>query len=209
MAELVILKNILVALALGALIGLEREYARYKKRGHEYAGIRTFPLIALFGFLSAYFGDLYSVWILGIGILLIGLLVVIAYFLMNRRTRHYIGATTEVAGFIMFFIGALCYYDELALAAVITVVMAVILYARSMLHHFAKRMTPQELRDTIKFAVIALVILPFLPNKGYGPLELFNPFITWLMVVFISGISFIGYILMKWIGERGIAVTGL
>lgn len=209
MAELVILKNILVALALGALIGLEREYARYKKRGHEYAGIRTFPLIALFGFLSAYFGDLYSVWILGIGILLIGLLVVIAYFLMNRRTRHYIGATTEVAGFIMFFIGALCYYDELALAAVITVAMAVILYARSMLHHFAKRMTPQELRDTIKFAVIALVILPFLPNKGYGPLELFNPFITWLMVVFISGISFIGYILMKWIGERGIAVTGL
>lgn len=209
MFELFIIKNFLVALALGALIGLEREYARHKKRGHDYAGIRTFPLIALFGALSAYFGDTVSVWILVVGILLIGLLVVVAYFLMNKGTRKYIGATTEIAGFITFFIGALCYYNELALAAVLTIIMTIILYARSMLHHFAEKIKKQELADTLKFAVVVFVILPFLPNKGYGPLELFNPFIIWLMVVFISGISFSGYILMKWIGERGITFTGI
>ena len=70
-------------------------------------------------------------------------------------------------------------------------------------------MKSEELADTLKFAVIAFVILPFLPNQSYGPLELFNPFIVWLMVVFISGISFAGYILMKWFGEKGIALAGI
>jgi uncharacterized membrane protein (DUF4010 family) len=77
------------------------------------------------------------------------------------------------------------------------------------LHKFAEKISPKEMASTLKFAVIAFVILPFLPNKGYGPLEIFNPFIIWLMVVFISGISFFGYVLMKWFGERGITLAGI
>ena len=61
--ELGLFINFLVALALGALIGLEREYATYKKRGHDFAGIRTFPLISLFGAMTAYLGMRYSIWI--------------------------------------------------------------------------------------------------------------------------------------------------
>jgi len=209
MVELILIKNFLIALALGALVGLEREYHRYKKHGHDYAGIRTFPLIALFGSLCAYFSELISPWVLLIGILLIGALILIAYFTVSKTTHQYMGATSEIAGFIVFFIGALSYYGETTFAAIITIVMTIILYARSMLHKFAKKINDQELADTLKFAVVAFVILPFLPDKGFGPHEIFNPYIIWLMVVFISGISFFGYILMKWVGEKGIALAGI
>ena len=60
MIDLNLLQQFIVALALGGLIGLEREYARYKKKGNDFAGIRTFPLIGLFGAISAYLGDKYS-----------------------------------------------------------------------------------------------------------------------------------------------------
>lgn len=209
MVDISILQNFLVAIALGALIGLEREYARYKKRGHDYAGIRTFPLIALFGALSAYLGETISPWILVLGIILIGAMIVVSYFAVTVKAKKYLGATSEVAGFLTFFIGVISYYGELTLAIILAVIITIILYSRSVLHHFAEHIKKQELADTLKFAVIAFVILPFLPNKGYGPYQIFNPYIIWLMVVFISGISFAGYIMMKWFGERGIELSGI
>jgi uncharacterized membrane protein (DUF4010 family) len=209
MMELSTLQYFLISLALGALIGLEREYARYRKKAHEYAGIRTFPLIALFGTLSAYLGELISPWIVIVGIFMVGLLIIVAYFSITRKSSQYVGATSEVAGFLTFFIGVLCYYGEITFAITLAVIITIILYARSILHHFAKKISKQEMADTLKFALVAFVILPLLPNKGYGPLEMFNPYIIWLMVVFISGISFAGYVLMKWFGERGITLAGI
>lgn len=208
MAEVELIRVFLIAIALGALIGLEREYARYRKHGPVYAGIRTFPLISLFGALCAYFGDIISPWILVSGILLTGVLIIAAYFETAEKTRS-VGATSEIAGFITFFIGVLSYYNEIKLASIIAIAMAVILYARSLLHNFARKMKRAELADTLKFAVVAFVILPFLPNKGYGPLEFFNPYTFWLLVVFMLGISFVGYIFMRWLGEKGITMTGL
>ena len=209
MSGLALISNFLLALALGALIGLEREYARYRKHAHDYAGIRTFPLIALFGALSAYFGDMLNPWILIAGILLMGALIIISYFVLSRGNRKFHGATSEVAGLLTFFIGVLAYFEEIQLAVVLTVMITIILYSRSMLHHFAQHLKKEEMKSTLIFVVIAFVVLPFLPNKGYGPYQLFNPFLFWLMVVFISGISFIGYILMKWVGEKGVGLTGI
>src|SRR3989344_1686298 len=209
MVDVSVMQNFLVALALGALIGLEREYARYRQRGYEFAGIRTFPLISLFGALCAYLGDSVSIWILLIGMMIIGMLTVIAYFTINKRMPQDVGATTEVAGILTFLIGALSYYQEITFAVILAVTIAVILFARSILHSFAKKIQKQEIADTLKFAVVAFVILPFLPNKGYGPFEVFYPFLIWLIVVFISGISFAGYIIMKWFGERGLRIAAL
>ena len=203
------LQNFLIALGLGALIGLEREYARFKKRTHDYAGIRTFPLIALFGALSAYLGDLISPWVLVAGILLGGVLVIMAYFMIAKGSKVHFGATSEMAGFLVFFLGVLAYYNEITFAIILAVAVTIILYARSILHHFAEKIKKQEMADTLKFAVIAFVILPLLPNQGYGPHEMFNPYVIWLMVVFISGIGFAGYVLMKWFGEKGITLAGI
>lgn len=207
MIEIVLIQRFFIALALGLLIGLEREYARYKERGHEYAGIRTFPLITLFGALAAYLGQLISVWILLLGMLLVGILIIIAYF--GVKDKKHIGATTEIAGLLAFFIGVLTYYGEISLAVILTIIIAVILYARSMLHHFAERISQKELGSTLTFAVIAFIVLPFLPDQGYGPYELFNPYLIWLMVVLISGIGFTGYALMKWYGEKGMVLAGI
>ncbi len=204
-----LIQNFVIALILGALIGLEREYARYHKRGHDYAGIRTYPLISLFGALSAFVADLSSVWILVAGTVLMGSLIVIAYNSMNAIERNHMGVTSEVAGFLAFFIGILSYYGEFSLAAMIAITITIILYARSILHGFAKKLKSGEMRDTLKFAVVAFVILPFLPDKGFGPHGIFNPYVIWLMVVFISGIGFVGYIFMKWFGEKGVTLAGI
>src|SRR3990167_10019855 len=117
MAELALIGNFILALALGALICLEREYARYKKHTHNYAGIRTFPLIALFGALSAFLGELLNPWILVMGILLMGTLISISYFVLSRKRYH--GATSEVAGFLTFFLGVLAYLGEIQLAVLL------------------------------------------------------------------------------------------
>ena len=209
MAEISLAVSFLVVLALGALIGLEREYATYKKRGHDFAGIRTFPLIALFGALSAYLGNLYSIWIFVTGIIITGAMVIMAYFVISKTGKKHIGVTSEISAILTFFIGALVIYNELTLAVILTVIITIILFARSVLHQFAKKMEPKEMASTLKFAVVAFIILPFLPNQGYGPLEMFNPYVIWLMVVFISGIGFLGYIAMKWFGERGITLAGI
>ncbi len=207
--EWIVFQNFLIALALGTLIGLEREYARYKKHGHDYAGIRTFPLICLFGALSAYFAQIISVWILIISLILMGIMITLAYIKISKNKFGQVGLTSEIAGFITFLIGVLCSFQQILIAVSLSVIMTIILYYKAGMHHLAQKMTQREMTDTLKFALIGLVILPLLPNKGYGPYEIFNPYIIWLMVVFVSGISFIGYILIKWLGERGIILTGI
>ena len=147
MIEDLLIKNFLIAIALGSLIGLEREYAKLKRKGHAYAGIRTFPLISLFGAISAYLGELITPWILVANMFLMGLLIISAYFAVSGKSLKYLGATSEVAGFLTFFIGVLAYYGEVKFAIMIAIVITVILYARSMLHHFAKRIKAGELLE--------------------------------------------------------------
>ncbi len=210
MVEFLVIQRFLLALALGAFMGLEREYTKYKKGGeHPYAGIRTFPLIALFGALAAYLGDTVHLWILFISLFLLGVLVIVAYYSISKQEKSHAGATSEIAGFLAFFIGILTYYGELSFAVSLTIVVTLIMYARSFLHGFAQKITSKEMQSTIAFAVIAFVILPFLPNRWFGPQEIFNPYILWLMVVLISAISFVGYVLMKWFGERGVTLAGI
>ena len=209
MVDVVVLQNFFLALGLGGLIGLEREYALYHQRGHKFAGIRTFPLITLFGALSGLMADLISPWVLLVSMVMVGVLIIIAYYASQNHNRKHIGATSEMAGFLAFFIGILAYYGEYTLSISLTVIITLVLYARSLLHHFAEKITRKEMLDTLIFILIAFVILPILPNQWYGPLGIFNPYILWLMVVLISGISFVGYVLLKWFGEKGIALAGL
>lgn len=209
MVELILFQHFLIAIALGALIGLERERSKFTRKNAAYAGIRTYPLIALFGALSAFVAELVSPWILVINTLILGSLIVAAYYITTDRKRKHFGATSEFAGLLTFFIGVLAYYNEILFATVLAITITFILYLRDPLHKFAQHLKRGELEDTLKFVVIAFVILPFLPNQGFGPLELFNPYIIWLMVVFISGISYIGYFFMKWFGEKGIELAGI
>lgn len=207
MTDYQLIVNFLVALALGLLIGLEREYTQAKGGVRKYGGIRTFPLIALLGALAGFFGERYSIGIAVVTLASVAALIIIShYFFSARKGRP--GMTTEVAGLVTFFIGLLSYLGFLLLAVILGVLMTLLLYERIMLHTFVARIKREELHSTIKFAIIAFVVLPVLPDTAFGPFEFFNPRNIWLMVVLVSGISFLGYILVRWLGDRGVEVGG-
>jgi len=199
-----------VALLIGILIGLEREHAFSHPDVEPYAGVRTFALIALLGCISALAVDVTgSPWPLIGMVLILGLLTAIAYGI--TAWRRDIGLTTEVSALVTVLIGALCYWNYLALAVAIAVTTTVLLSLKLELHAFAHKITQSDVYATLKFAVITAIVLPILPNQSYGPppFDVLNPYRIWLMVVLISGISFAGYILIKVVNPRmGIGLTG-
>jgi len=204
--DVLLILKFLIALALGALIGIERER---KKEGAEFAGVRTFILIAILGTLSAYLSqDFPYFWMVSLAGLVV--LVGLSYLVTTRRNGD-VGITTEIAAFLTFVLGMLCFSDEgMLMAPIFAIIITTLLAIKPHLHQFAHRVSEKELINTLKFLIIAFVILPLLPDEVMGPLAVFNPFQIWLMVVFISAISFTGYILMKFIGpEKGLGVTGI
>jgi len=196
------------ALAIGALIGLEREHSHRKANEELFAGVRTFPLIALMGCLAALMSEQLGAWPF-VGVMAIfGLLVTVAYFVESKYGDT--GLTTEVSALVTFLVGALCYLDYLPLAVAIAVAMTLLLSLKPEIRSLAYNLTQEDIYATLKFAVVSAIVLPVLPNQAFGPLDVLNPYKIWLMVVFISGISFLGYLLIKIVGpEQGIGLTGL
>ncbi len=223
-----------VALVIGVLVGLQREYAyvgatqsgggaedeegepkkkgRKKKKSTElFAGVRTFSLFALVGCAAAMLSDVMgSPWPYVVASLTLGGMIAVAYFMEAKAGET--GLTTETAAILTFLTGALSYWEQTKLATALAVVMAVLLSLKPELHRLARNLTREDIYATLKFAVITAIVLPILPNRSYGPppLDVLNPYNIWLMVVFISGLSFLGYVLIKVVGtEHGITLTGL
>ncbi|MBN2422721.1 DUF4010 domain-containing protein [Candidatus Woesearchaeota archaeon] len=204
-----IIQRFLISLALGALIGIEREKTQQARKQRDIAGIRTFMIISLLGTITAYLSSIYSQWILIIGTLCFSLFILTGYYLSSVMKKD-IGLTTELSAIVAFLIGVLVFVTPREIPIILTIAVTLILSFRIPLHHFVRQLKRKEFYDTIKFIIVAFVILPLLPNQYFGPYNAFNPYEIWLMVVFVSGISFVGYILMKYIGARqGIELTGL
>ena len=200
-----------VALAIGFMIGLQREYAFRSVERELVAGERTFALMGLVGALAAMSADVIDSPIAFLGvILLVGIFTSIAYFVDAWRGQ--VGLTTEVAILITFLIGALCYWNYLTLAAALGIATTVLLSLKIETDRLVKALTREDIFAVLQLAVISIIILPILPNESLlpPPFDVLNPFKVWLMVVFISGINFLGYISIKFVGpERGIGITGL
>lgn len=195
---------LLIAFGIGILIGLEREQSESAGR---FAGIRTFPLVALLGAVTQLFFP--SLLPLLFGMFL--LLVVIAY-ISKVVIEGDIGMTTAIATILTFVYGAMTVHSEegLTLAIVLGTVTAALLAVKDPMHDLAGRIGPHELRATLKFLIIALVVLPLLPDAELDVLFGLNPRFVWLMVVFVSGLGFLGYVLAQILGpQMGIGLTGL
>ncbi|NND70457.1 MAG: MgtC/SapB family protein [Rhodothermales bacterium] len=200
------------AFVIGLLVGLQREYAK----GHEveedlFAGARTFTLLSLAGAAGAYLALVAGTMsILVVTLAILGVMVTIAYLVASQAGE--LGQTTEVAAIVISIAGALCILGDVTLAVAIAVATTVLLSLKLQTESLAKSLTEEDVYASLKFAVITVIVLPILPRTGYGP-EPFNalvPFNIWLMVVFISGISFLGYILIKIVGpRRGVGITGV
>ena len=197
------------ALLIGALIGLEREHVQQREGFQEFGGIRTFSLMCLLGAAAAYFSETQGATVFMAAYLGVILLVWAGYLSEAWRGEEE-GITTEVAALMMPLLGAMMIWGRAEIGAALGVIVALILSLKPTLHSLARRMSAGDLRATLEFALISAVILPLLPNRGFGPFGVLNPFQIWLLVVFVSGIGFLGYILMKLLGaERGIGLTGI
>lgn len=195
---------LLVALGIGALIGLERQ--RSESAG-SFAGVRTFPLIALLGALTQLFFPSLLPIVFGMFLLL----VVIAY-VSKIVIEGDVGMTTAIATILTFVYGAMTVHSDegFTLAIALGTVTAALLAVKDPMHNLAGQIGPAELRAALKFLLIALVVLPLLPDTDLDILLGLNPRFVWLMVVFVSGLGFLGYVLTKLLGpQRGIGVTGL
>lgn len=197
------------ALLIGALIGIEREFVQQRSGERDFAGIRTFSLMALLGAVSAYFSQQFGPVIFVAAFIGMALLVLISH-IGNIYREDAEGITTEVVALIVPLLGAMVIWGEVELAAALGVITALILALKPLLHDIARRMSAEDMRATLEFALITAVVLPWLPNQSYGPFGLINPFQIWTLVVFVSGIGFLGYILINILGaEQGVGLTGV
>jgi uncharacterized membrane protein (DUF4010 family) len=200
-----------IALAIGFMIGLQREYAFQSAKRELVAGERTFALMGIAGALAAMSAEvLASSLAFFVVVLLLGLFTAIAYFIDAWHGQ--VGLTTEVAILITILCGALCYWNYLALAAALGIATTVLLSLKLETDRLVRALTREDIFAALQLAVISAIILPILPNESLlpPPFDVLNPFEIWLIVVFISGINFLGYVSIKIVGpERGIGLTGL
>nr|HID12508.1 MgtC/SapB family protein [Anaerolineae bacterium] len=195
-----------LALLVGLLMGLEREHRRQEREAAHFAGIRTFPLIALLGCTAAMLSAQGQTWLFAVGFAGLSALILAVYTVSTYRGDP--GMTTEVAALLIYLIGGLIYWDQIWLAVTLGVAATALMALRPTLHELAARIEREDIYATLKFAVVSAVILPLLPDRAYGPLQVLNPFRMWLMVVFISAVSFAGYVAIKLLGpRRGIGLT--
>jgi uncharacterized membrane protein (DUF4010 family) len=210
--DLIIFQQLGVATALGALIGLEREHKHQLRHALEknhdtFGGIRTFALIGLTGALS-YFLSTYSIIVSAVISAAILILIISSYIISSQKYGN-LGVTSEVASILVYIIGILCGMDLFFEATTVAFLVLMFLLLKKPLHKWAKEIKFQEMFSTLEFMLIAFVVLPLLPNEGFGPYEFFNPYVIWLLVVFVSGISFASYVGIKLLGaKRGLNVTG-
>jgi uncharacterized membrane protein (DUF4010 family) len=193
----------LAALLIGLLLGLDRERAQ---RGQVvvFAGIRTFPLVALCGYLGALGGQ--NGLPLLLPAVLLGLVALaVASFARNPDG----GATTEVAMVLTALLGALVAWGQAPVAASLAVIAAVLLALRDPLHRLAKGLTEDEVLAVLKFAVVAVVLVPLLPRAAMGPYGAIVPHSIGVLVVLLTAVSLAGYMLVRWLGQRaGWALAG-
>ncbi len=182
----------LVALAIGLLLGFERERSHHRELS---AGSRSFALLALAGAVAASF----DTWAVVVGLVVFGALLAFAYF---RTSDEDPGTTTEIAALVAYLLGALA-YSRPALSVALAVIVVGLLISKTRIHRFARKIVSEvEMEDAIKFFVVAFVVLPLLPDQPIGPYGVLNPAKIWLLVVLLTGIGWVGYIGVRALGPR-------
>ncbi|MGM0690461.1 MAG: MgtC/SapB family protein [Pseudomonadota bacterium] len=199
-----------IALLLGAVIGLERGWSRRKdEAGSRIAGLRTHALVGLLGGLAGLLSETLTGWAFPALLLVVAALAIVAW-----RTRaelvHNLSITDSVGLLIAFCTGAIAVAVDLVIATATAVVTAMILDNKEEIHGLLQKLEARELDAALKLLLITAVMLPLLPNEGFGPGGVLNPYQIWWMVVLIASISFVGYFAIRVGGtEKGVLFTSL
>lgn len=195
--------NLVVALGIGLLIGAERERSKGSGPDRSPAGIRTFAIAAMLGGVSIM---LYE-WLLFVVVFGVIVFTATSYY---SRSNQDPGLTTEIALVLTVILGSLAISD-MALAAALGVMLAILLAAKAPMHGFVKHVITQaELNDLLILAAATLIILPIVPNQFIGPFAAINLRYLWLIVIFVMLIGAISHIALRLLGGRiGLPIVGL
>lgn len=211
MEPLSVIGDLAIALGCGAVIGFERGwYQRELAEGTRPAGIRTFSLIGLIGGVAGLAGgSAGSPWPLAAAVLAVVLLLGLGYWRAATHDND-LSLTTVIAGVLTVLLGGVATMGHALPAAMVAVVATVILSVKPLTHRLLRRVEAVEMAAVLRLLLISVVILPVLPDEGYGPYQALNPFELWLMVVAISGLSFLGYVAIR-LGDsgRGVLFAGV
>lgn len=200
-------QSLALSLALGAIVGLERQSHYDPEQSTEPIGVRTFALASLLGTISVLAAPMSPAlpWIIGLGYLAL----VLAFLFFEAQEREgKPGITTQISALLVYAVGVLV-PSEPVLAAVSGVIVVGVLSVKEWTHRLVENLTDEEVEGTVKFLLISVVVLPILPTRPVDPWGIYHPQEIWFLVVLISGISFIGYFAIRFFGrDRGIALTG-
>lgn len=216
-ADIVLVRDFAIALAIGALVGVEREKHR-ERSGHGAAGLRSFMLITETGALSAWLGQqLAAPWLVAVVLLALALV-------MGPLTRRVAdganpgtdvgheraGITTSIAALTVFLLGAVTLYGHAELAVALAITTSAILAFREPMHGLVRKIATDDIYAALKLLIATFIVLPLIPNRTLDPWGAFNPFQLWSLVIIISALSLVGYVAMRWLGSgRGTALTAL
>lgn len=173
------------------------------------AGLRTFSLIGLTGGVLASLGSVLAPWALGAGLLGLAALLTVSYR-ESVRADGDLSATTAVAAVLTMSLGALAASGYAVSALAAAVVAAVLLDYKSTLHGWLRLVERRELRAALQMGVLSIVVLPLLPDEGFGPHGVLNPYRLWWAVVLLAALSLAGHVAMRMSGpQRGLLLTGI
>lgn len=201
------LPEFLLALAIGLLMGLERE-----RNPNTKAGLRTFALIALTGAAATTLAEVLGVpSIISIGLAMVALIMIAAYY-HHHDTQLDLdsGTTTIAAAIVCYLLAVMAMTDHARLAAMSAIIATALMYFKTELHGVAHKLERRDLVSILQFAAVAFVALPLMPDKNFGPYGALNLHHLWLMVVLISGVSLFGYAALRLVGrEYGATLLGV
>lgn len=198
------LVRLTIAVGIGLLVGVERERRLGRERRSGAAGLRTFALTALLGGAAEQVG---GEAILAVGFAFVAAVAVASYV---RKGAEHSGLTTEIALLVTFLLGALAQRDP-SVAAALAVLVTTLLVMQASMHRFVGQvLTEQEVHDGLLLLASALVVLPLVPDRTVGPLDVLNPFNIWRLVVLLMAVSSAGYVAVRLVGPRfGLPIAGL
>jgi uncharacterized membrane protein (DUF4010 family) len=202
------LRALALALAIGLLLGVQRGWTeRTAEPGTRVAGIRTFGLIGLIGGVGGVLGARWGVWLPAATVLAVAALLGLGYWMEAQREQS-VSATGAITGLLTVVLGVAAASGLAWPAAAAGVVAALLLSRRAVLHRWVASLSETELRAGLRFLLIAVVVLPLLPNRPMGPYGALNPFALGSVVVLLAGLSFAGYWAVKLLGpSRGLLAT--
>ncbi|MFM4703114.1 MgtC/SapB family protein [Aeromonas bivalvium] len=200
----------LVSLAIGLIIGLERGWqVRQLGDNQRVAGMRTYGLIGLLGGVCALLLPTLGTWLPLLGLLAVLMGCTLSIWLAQRWQGEF-GLTSSVAMVLTYLLGLMSVLLSPSEAVACAVLAALLMGLKGKIQQGMLFLSETEFHATLRFLLISLVLLPVLPNQEMGPLNAFNPFQIWLMVVVIAAISFSGHFAVRLLGTRsGLVLTSM